>query len=117
VIFGWLLKLVTALVLLGFVAVEAGSPLVTKATLDGAAHNAADDAAHEYFQSRDTDKAKAAAAQDATDDHAQLQNFSIDDQGVVHVTLYKKARSFVLDKFSQTKDWYNVHVSASATPK
>ena len=113
----WLLKIVIVVAVLGFLVIELGSPLVTRATLDSTAHSAADDAAHEMFQSHDPDKAQAIAAQDAQDDHAQLQQFSIDDQGAIHVTLFKEAKSYVLHKFQPTRDWYNVHVSASAAPK
>ena len=113
----WLIKIALVLALLGFLVVELGSPLLTKATLDGTAHDAANDAAHEFFQDHDPDKAQQVAIEDADGGHAHLENFSIDDQGVVHVTLSKEARSYLLHRFSQTKDWYNVHVSASAVPK
>jgi hypothetical protein len=117
VISSWLIKIVVAIALVGFLVIELGSPLVTRAMLDSTAHSAADDAAHEMFLSRDPDKAQAIAAQDAQDDHAQLQQFSIDDQGTIHVTLFKQAKSYVLHNFQPTRDWYNVRVSASATPK
>src|SRR5205807_5437249 len=117
VIGSWLVKLALGLALVGFLIVELGSPLLTKATLDGTAHDAANDAAHEYFQDHDPDKAQQLAGQDADNGHAHLERFSIDDQGVVHVTLSKQARSYVLYRFQQTKGWYNVRVSASAVPK
>jgi Flp pilus assembly protein TadG len=117
VISRWLIKLVVGIALVGFLVIELGSPLITRATLDGQAHNAADDAAHELFQSRDQARAQAIAQQDADNDHAKLATFSIDDQGTVHVTLSKQARSYVLHKFKPTRDWYNVRVSASASQK
>jgi hypothetical protein len=117
VISNWLLKLVIGIALAGFVAFELGSPLVTNAILDGQAHDAADDAAREAFQSRDADRARAVAQQDADNDRAKLVAFNIDDQGIVHVTLSKQAKSYVLHNFGPTKDWYDVRVSASATPK
>jgi hypothetical protein len=117
VISSWLFKIVVGIALAGFLVVELGSPLLTRATLDGTAHSAADDAAHEMFQSHDPDKAKTLADQDAQNDHAQLQQFSVDEQGTVHVTLYKQAKSYVLHNFKPTRDWYNVRVSASAVPK
>ena len=114
---GWLVKIALGLALVGFLIVELGSPLFTKATLDATAHDAANDAAHEYFQSHDPDRAQQVATEDAERGHAHLAQFSVDDQGVVHVTLSKQARSYVLHRFEQTKGWYNVHVSASAVPK
>ena len=113
----WLLKLVIGIALVGLVAFELGSPLVTKAILDGQAHDAANDAAHEYFQSHDTDKAQQAASQDAAGDHAKLTRFAVDDQGVVRVTLSKEAKSYVLHRIDQMKSWYDVTASASAVPK
>jgi hypothetical protein len=117
VISRWLLKIVIGVAILGFVAFELGSPLVTRAILDGQAHDAANDAAHDYFQNHDPDRAQAAAQQDADGDHVTLAAFSVDDQGTVHVTLSKKAKSYVLHNFGPTKDWYNVRISASAVPK
>jgi len=113
----WLLKLVVGIALAGLVLFELGSPLVTKTILDGQAHDAANDAAHEYFQNHDPDRARAIAQQDADDDHATLTAFDIDDQGTVRVTLSKQARSYVLHNFGPTKDWYTVKITASAVPK
>jgi hypothetical protein len=117
VIGSWIIKLVVGLALAGLLVVELGSPVLTRATLDGSAHSAADDAAHEMFQSHNQDQAKAIALHDAEGDGAQLEGFGIDDQGTVHVTLFKQARSYVLHKFEPTRDWYNVRVSATAVPK
>ena len=113
----WLIKLVVGIALFGFLVIELGSPLITRATLDGQAHDAANDAAHELFQSHSEDRAQVIAQQDADNDHAKLAIFRIDEQGTVHVTLSKQARSYVLYKFKPTRDWYNVRVSASAAPK
>jgi len=117
VISRWLIKLVVGIAVVGLALFELGSPLVTKAILDGQVHDAADGAAHEYFQDHDVGKAQAVAQQNADDDHAKLDDFHIDDQGTVHVTLSKQARSYVLHKFGPTKDWYNVRLSATAVPK
>ena len=52
----------------------------------------------------------------ADGDHATLTSFNIDDQGTVRVTLSKQAKSYVLHNFGPTKHWYDVSVTASATP-
>jgi hypothetical protein len=117
VISRWLLKLVIGIALVGLVLFELGSPFITKAILDGQVHDAANDAAHEYFQNHDRDRAQAVAQQDADDDHATLTAFDIDEQGTVRVTLSKQARSYVLHNFGPTKDWYTVKITASAVPK
>ena len=112
----WLLKVIIGIALVGFLLFEVGSPLVTKAILDDKVHEAADDAAHDYFNNHDLVKAQAVAQQDADSDHAKLEAFSIDDQGV-HVTLSKQAKSYLLHNFGATKDWYNVRITATAVPK
>ena len=113
----WLLKLVIGIAIVGLALFELGSPLLATTVLDGQVHETADDAAHEYFQNHDPDRARAIAQQDADDDHATLTAFDIDDQGTVRVTLSKQARSYVLHNFGPTKDWYAVRISASAVPK
>jgi hypothetical protein len=117
VISSWLMKLILGIAIVAFAAFELGSPLVTKAILDGQAHDTANDAAHEYFQNHDVGRAQAVAQQDAADDHAKLDAFDIDGQGTVHVTLSKQAKSYLLHNFGPTKDWYSVRISATAVPK
>ena len=112
----WIVKLVLGVALAGFVLFELGSPLVTKVMLDGQAHEAATDAAKDYFSGHDVAKAQAVAQQDATTDGVTLAAFSVDDQGTVHVTLSKKAKSYVLHNFGPTKHWYDVSANATATP-
>jgi hypothetical protein len=116
VISRWLVKIVVGIALAGFVLFEVGSPIVTRVILDGQAHDAATDAAKDYFSGHDADKARAVAQHDADGDGATLANFSVDDQGTVHVTLSKTAKSYVLHNFGPTKHWYDVSVTASATP-
>ena len=112
----WIVKLVLGIALAGFVLFELGSPVVTRVMLDGQAHDAAGDAAKDYFSGHDAAKAQAVAQHDADTDGATLTAFTVDDQGVVHVTLSKKAKSYVLHNFGPTKHWYDVSVTASATP-
>lgn len=113
----WLLKIIIGVAVVGLILFELGSPLVETAILDGQTHDAANDAAHEYFQNHNLDRAHAVAQQDADDDHAKLDVFTIDDQGTVHVTLSKQARSYILHNFGPTKHWYDVRTSATAVPK
>ena len=112
----WLVKIVVGIAIAGFVLFEVGSPIVTKSILDGQAHDAATDAAKDYFSGHDVGKAQAVAQTDADTDNANLTAFSVDAQGTVHVTLSKKAKSYVLHNFGPTKHWYDVSVTASATP-
>lgn len=112
----WVLKLVIGIALAGLILFELGSPVVTGIMLDGQAHDAASDAAKDYFSGHDFAKSQAVAQQDADTDQAKLVNFTIDQQGTVHVTLSKQAKSYVLHNFGPTKNWYTVTKSASAVP-
>ncbi|MDQ1445450.1 MAG: hypothetical protein QOI20_1914 [Acidimicrobiaceae bacterium] len=113
---GWLVKIVLVVALIGLVAVEGGSPLITRAQVDGTAHDAADDAAAEYFQHHNADAAKAVAQELADKEHAAMPEFSVDaNTGTVHVKLEKQARSLLLKKWSKTKSWFDVRVTAEST--
>lgn len=113
----WLVKVVAGIAIAGLVVLELGSPWWTKARLDGVAHDAADNAAHDLFQHRTVDEAKADADGVARDAGATLAEFDVDDQGTVHVTVEGQAKSYVLRKFDQTKGWYDVKVKATAAPR
>lgn len=111
---GWLFKIVLTIAVIGFVAVEGGSPLITRAQVDGAAHNIADDATAEYFQKHDEAAAREVADELAADEEVVIEEFSIDpESGVVTVKVFKEARSVVLKKWSTTKSWYEIRVTAT----
>jgi Flp pilus assembly protein TadG len=115
VITGWLVKIVIVIAALGFLGVEVGSPVIVRAQVDGAAHDAADDAAGDYFQHHNEDTAKALAQQDASDKSATLESFDVKPEtGLVTVTLTKQARSFVLKKIKRFKSWYQVRVTVTS---
>jgi Flp pilus assembly protein TadG len=114
VIAGWLAKIVVVIALLGFAAVELGSPLWTRAQLDGIAHDAADEAARILRDTNDFPKAEAAAKKKAEDDKAVATVVSRVGNDKVSVTVFREAKSYVLHNFGPTKDWYDVTVTASA---
>lgn len=113
---GWLLKLVVTFVVIGFLLVEAGSPIVTRAQLDDVAHDAADNAAVEYMQSSDTERARGIAERIVTEKNAMLTKFEITTAGVL-VTVHREAKSLLLKKWDTTKDWYDVEVTADASTR
>jgi len=114
VITGWLFKVILVIGVVGFLILEVGSPLIVRAQIDGAAHDAANDAAAELLHSRNPDQARATADADAAKEGATVQNFQIDDRGVVRVTLQKQARSVLLKKWDTLKSWYDVRVSVTS---
>ncbi|MEY2565548.1 MAG: hypothetical protein QOE35_77 [Actinomycetota bacterium] len=116
---GWLAKIVIVIALLGLAAVELGSPLWTRAQLDGIAHDAADDAARVHSDTRDWAKARQAAEDRAKAEGVVITDFQTPqptNQNKIHVTVSREARSYVLHKFGPTKDWYHVSVEATAQP-
>lgn len=112
----WLAKIVVTIAIIGFLAVELGSPLWTRAQLDGTANDVADEAAFELGKSNSAEVARGAADRLATDRDARLTEFRIDPDSRVRVTVYRKARSYLLHRFDQTKDWYDISVKADAVP-
>jgi hypothetical protein len=111
----WLLKVILGIALLGFVVVEVGSPVVTRLQLDGAAHDVADEATHELAQAGNAAAAETRAREVATEEHATLTGFTVDEQGFAHVIVFRRARSVLLKKWSRTRPWYEVKVAATGT--
>lgn len=114
---GWLVKVVVTIALVGFLAVELGAPLVTRAQLDDLAHDAADNASLEILNSRDFERAKAVAAEILMDKSATLEEFALNDQGGISLTAEREARSLLLKKWDRTKSWYLVRVKVTSEKK
>jgi len=117
VIAGWLVKVLVGIALAGFLIIELGSPLVARAQADDAAHEVANEAA---FRLRDTDTQQTlddACAAEASDQNVAVVKCGINEKNEIEVTVTKQARSFLLDKFEQTKKWYVAEATATATRK
>ncbi len=110
----FLAKVVISIAVLGFAAVELGSPLVVRLQLDGVAHDVADESARALTQLRTPDQARVTAEQIALDRDASLRSFEVDAAGTVNVVVAREAPSLVLDKLDQMKSWYDVSVTAAA---
>jgi Flp pilus assembly protein TadG len=108
---------VLGIAIVGFLIIEIGSPLLKKAELDDTAHQAADRAALELFDSRNAERAQEIAEQVALDKGVTLEEFSIDQQGDVHVKVADDARSFLFGKIDATKKFYEIDAEASASPQ
>jgi len=113
VIGGWVLKLVVAFGLLAIAAFEIGSPVIARVQLDDSVHQAADNSAQTFFQTRSADAAKATAQQVAQDKGIVMLDFSVDDQGSTHVRAEKKAHGIFFDRWKQTRRYY--HIVETAT--
>ncbi len=110
----WLVKVVLGIALLGLAAIELGSPLVTRAQADDAAHAVADAAALALTNRRTDEALKAECEQVAADNSVELVSCELQADGKVAAAVSKTARSFVLHKFEPTKDWYEVKASATS---
>ena len=115
-IIGWVVKIFLSIAALGVVGFEIGSPLVTRAQVDDAAHAAADEAAAEMFNTKDAEKARAVAEEVvAKKVGMRLDRFAVSETGVVQVIVSKEAASLVLERFEPTRDWYQIDVSAESS--
>jgi hypothetical protein len=114
VITGWLMKLVLGILVAGLVVFELGSPLVTRTQIDGVAHDMADSAAFELLERQNLERAREVAQKIADEEDVVLESFTVDHRGL-RVTVLRKARSLVLKKWDQTKTWYDVRVTATAS--
>ena len=112
---GWLLKVVVGIALLGFAVVELGSPFVARAQADDAAHEVANEASFRLRDNFTQETLDTACAEEAAQHTVDVVACTFDTPtDMVHVTVLKHARSFLLDKFDATKDWYEVEASAEA---
>lgn len=114
-IFGWLARIVVVIALVGALTIEVGSPLVTRAQLDDVAHEVADDAGLELLDSANPEKARAIAELTAAHNDADLIAFTLTDDGRAVVTVEREARSLLLKRWSRTRSWYEVRVTATST--
>lgn len=115
---GWLLKVLLGIFLIGGAVLELGSPVITRAQADDAAHEVADDASFAIRGSFTDQALKDACNQTAADKHVTIVRCDYEQtNGDVVVTVEKKARSIILAKWSVTKDWYDIKVTAISTPK
>ncbi len=112
---GWLVKIVVGIAVVGFLAVELGSPLVGKAQAQDAADAIATEAG---FRLRDTFTEQ--ALQEACATEADKQSVEIVEGGCTYdraseevvVTVHKSARSFVLKNLAPTKNWYEIEATS-----
>ncbi len=111
---GWLVKVLVGIAVIGFAVIELGSPLVARAQADDAAHEVANEAS---FRLRDTytqDVLDAACESEAEEQDVTIVECTVNEKQEVVVKVSKQARSFLLDRFDATKDWYEVEASATA---
>jgi len=111
-----LLKFVVMAALAAALMFEIGSPLWARSDAAGAAQDAANAAARDYFDSASVDSAKIAATNAATVRGVTLTSIVVLPDGSMKVTVHRFAKSYVLHDISALKNWYNVTATATAAP-
>lgn len=111
---GWLIKLIVSIAVVGFLGIELGTPLIVRTQLDGLAHDAADTAGAIVRDRGSEADARAAAENLAAKDDATVEEFVVDQQERVTVTLRKQANSYLLKKWDPLKGWYDIKKSATS---
>ena len=112
---GWVVKVLVGIVVIGLAVIELGSPLVARAQADDAAHEVANEASFRLRDSFTADTLRLACESEAAEQDVEVKVCDFDQAtDEVVVTVVKEARSFLLDRFEVTKDWYRVEASARA---
>lgn len=114
----FVLKIAIVVALLGFIAVEFASPMVTRLTLDNDAQNIAQDAAHDLNRlNMDTEATIERLEPTLQEAGVELRSLDVADDGddaTVRVTVAKEAKSFVAYRIDSLESYYDVEVTASA---
>ena len=113
---GWLVKIVVGFAVAGVALVEFCSPLVTRGQIDGVAHEAADSAALYLLEHREDVEGACGVALEIADRNSVeigAGECRIDHNGVT-VTVHRDAWSLFMDRWSETKSWYEVQVTATS---
>ena len=113
----WLLKVIIGIALAGAILIEVGSPLITKAQADDAAHEIANEAAFRLRDSFTQGTLDETCKREAEDHDVSLVRCEVNSKGEIEVRVRKEARSLLLKNWSATEDWYYPEVTAVAEPK
>jgi uncharacterized membrane protein len=98
-----LIKIVVALAVVGFLAIEAGSILFTRLTIQDTAERVAAEAANSYDDTQSVELARKATldALADQDEDAKLKRFVVNPlNGTVRVVIRKRANAMVADRIS-----------------
>lgn len=110
----WLLKVLAGVAMAGFLVFELGTPLVARLQLDDVAHDAADAAGRDLRGGKTVAQARDTAGAIVADRGGRLDGFELRPDGRIHVTISKRAESYVLDRVDQLRSWYQVEVDATS---
>jgi hypothetical protein len=118
IIVGWLTKVALVLTLVGITGFDVISVATTKMSAADNATNAAREGAQTFNDTRGDVQEAYLAALDYAEEHGatiEPEDFTVADDGTVHVRLTKTATTLVFYRTGTTKKW--AHVVAEASGK
>jgi hypothetical protein len=98
-----LIKIVVALAVVGFLAIEAGNILFTRLTIQDTAERVAAEGANSYDDTQSVELAREATVEALADqdEEAKLKRFVVNPlNGTVRVVIRKRANALIADKIS-----------------
>lgn len=116
IIVSWLVKIVLGLAVFGVIAYDAGSIIVNYFNLDSKAEEIAVDlstdiASGTQLSARDVE---ARAKQVAKTSGARLMRAELDEAGVLHIELRRRANTLLVGRVGAIQDWARADVDATA---
>jgi Flp pilus assembly protein TadG len=108
---------VIVLAIAAVAALEVHWSMTTKDDARGTAQRAATASAHLLFTSHVSLAARHTAEEVAAAGHTHLDSFTIRTDGVVHITVSTRAKSYVLRRIPMTRSVSEVTVGADAIPQ
>jgi len=119
VIMSWLIRILIGIALGGIILFDAGSITINFFGLDNSAEEIANGiavqrGAGDLVDQRSLEEEATEAARNAG---ARLVSVSVDNEGILHLKLRRKATTLLVGRFSATKDWAKATATAEAATR
>lgn len=116
IVLGWLTRIVIVLAVFGLIGFEAVAIGVAHVRTQDVAAEAARAGSAQFSRSKDVDRAYEAASGVAAENNGTIapEDFMVEEDGTVEVTVHREARSVILRRFGATRRWLQVRESARA---
>ena len=116
IVIGWLTKILVVLTIFGVCAFEAVSIGLAHVRTQDPAGEAARVGSQQYQRTKNVDRAYLAAVAVAADKSGTIapEEFFVENDGTVEVTVRREASSILLYRFGMTRDWLDVAETARA---
>lgn len=116
IVIGWLTRLLVVLAIFGVIAFEAVSLGVAHVRTQDLAAEAAREGSQDYHRNKNVQSAYQVAVAIAAQKQGTIEpeEFFVEDDGTVQVTVHREAGSLVLYRFGATRKWLQVEETARA---